>query len=147
MQAFGSIGSLEAAYYRKTGTQKLLSEQMLMDCAWDAKDENKGCMGGFQPLAFQWLFPDGKIASEAEYPYKGVTDFCRSNETSGVRFQNVRTAFSILTAYFNLAYLLTSLVPVHNAAWRAFCFCSNFLHLQVTDLALLGNLTGMRGQI
>ncbi len=62
---------------------------MLMDCAWNAKDDNKGCMGGFQPIAFQWLFPDGKIASEAEYPYKGVTDFCRSNETSGVRFQNV----------------------------------------------------------
>lgn len=92
MQAFGTIGSLEAAYYRKTGTQKLLSEQMLMDCAWDAKDENKGCMGGFQPIAFQWLFPDGKIASEAEYPYKGVTDFCRSNETSGVRFQNVSSS-------------------------------------------------------
>ena len=64
---------------------------MLMDCAWDAKDENKGCMGGFQLLAFQWLFPDGKIASEAEYPYKGVTDFCRSNKTSGVHFQNVST--------------------------------------------------------
>ena len=64
---------------------------MLMDCAWDAKDENKGCMGGFQSLAFQWLFPYGKIASEAEYPYKGVTDFCQSNETSGIRFQNVST--------------------------------------------------------
>lgn len=40
-QAFGAVGSLEAAYFRKTGTQKLLSEQMLMDCAWDPKDDNK----------------------------------------------------------------------------------------------------------
>ena len=88
-QAFGAVGSLEAAYFRETGQQQLLSEQHLMDCAWDAKDENKGCMGGFQSLAFQWLFPHGGIASEADYPYEGVTDFCRKNITLGAKFSKV----------------------------------------------------------
>lgn len=98
LQAFGAVGSLEAAYFRKTGRQKLLSEQQLMDCAWDDKDENKGCMGGFQALAYQWLFPDGKIIGEAEYPYKGVTDFCRNNETAGVRVTNVRPGWRLPNA-------------------------------------------------
>ena len=60
-----------------------------MDCAWDAKDENKGCMGGFQSLAFQWVFPHGGIASEADYPYEGVTNFCRKNVTLGAKFSKV----------------------------------------------------------
>ena len=100
LQAFGTIGSLETAYYRMTGHQKLLSEQELMDCAWDAKDENKGCMGGFQSLAFQWLFPAGKLASEEAYPYKGVTDFCRKNHTSGIHFKNVSSVLPSNYTYF-----------------------------------------------
>ncbi len=44
MQAFGSVASLEAAYYRETGKQLLLSEQNLLDCAWDYG--NTACLGG-----------------------------------------------------------------------------------------------------
>jgi hypothetical protein len=62
-QAFGAVGSLEAAYWRETGKQMLLSEQELVDCAWDVKDDNKGCMGGFQTLAYQWLLPRGEQPS------------------------------------------------------------------------------------
>lgn len=61
LQAFGAVGSLEAAYWRETGKQMLLSEQELIDCAWDPKDDNKGCMGGFQTLAYKWLLPRGLI--------------------------------------------------------------------------------------
>lgn len=88
--AFGAVGSLEAAYWRETGKQMLLSEQELIDCAWDPKDDNKGCMGGFQTLAYKWLLPRGEVASEAAYPYKGVTDFCKSNVTSGARFRKAK---------------------------------------------------------
>ena len=38
------MSSLEAAYYRETGKQLLLSEQNLMDCAWDYG--NTACLGG-----------------------------------------------------------------------------------------------------
>ena len=40
MQAFGSIASLETAYYTATGKQLLLSEQQLMDCAWNSDEKH-----------------------------------------------------------------------------------------------------------
>ena len=46
MQAFGTIGPMETAYYRATGKQLLLSEQNLMDCGWYLN--NKACFGGYQ---------------------------------------------------------------------------------------------------
>ena len=67
-QAFGSVASIETAYYLKTGKQLLLSEQNLMDCAWDYG--NTGCLGGFQALAYNYMHDKLEIAS-AE-----VTHFC-----------------------------------------------------------------------
>ncbi len=61
-QAFGSVASVEAAYYRETGNQLLLSEQHFIDCAWDAG--NTGCLGGFQPLAFNWMADVLELATE-----------------------------------------------------------------------------------
>ena len=46
----------------KTGKQLLLSEQNLLDCAWDYG--NTGCLGGFQPLAFNYMHDVREIASE-----------------------------------------------------------------------------------
>ena len=59
--AFGTVGSLEAAVFRETGKQILLSEQQLVDCAWSdpsykGKYPNAGCYGGYQTTAFDWYF-------------------------------------------------------------------------------------------
>ena len=62
MQAFGSTASIETAYYLKTGKPLLLSEQNLMDCAWDYG--NTGCLGGFQALAYNYMHDKLEIASE-----------------------------------------------------------------------------------
>jgi cathepsin L len=62
LQAFGSVASIEAAYFAKTGKQLLLSEQNLIDCAWDYG--NTGCLGGFQPLAYNYMADTLQIASE-----------------------------------------------------------------------------------
>jgi hypothetical protein len=43
---------------------------------------------GHEPMDSEW-YGVGEIASEAAYPYKGVTDFCRKNVTSGARFKKV----------------------------------------------------------
>ena len=40
---------------------------------------NTACMGGYQDLAFQWVLPKGGIASEEDYPYRGVTNFCNAS--------------------------------------------------------------------
>ena len=65
-QAFGSIASMETAYYRKTGKPLLLSEQNLMDCAWNYG--NTGCLGGFQALAYNYMHDKLEIASEEVTP-------------------------------------------------------------------------------
>lgn len=53
---------MEAAYYRETGKQLLLSEQNFIDCAWDAG--NTGCLGGFQALAYNWMADVLELATE-----------------------------------------------------------------------------------
>ena len=86
MQAFGAVASLEAAYFRQTGKQLLLSEQNMMDCSWSTG--NTACMGGFQDLAFQWVLNNtvGGLASEEAYPYQGVTNFCRKDVPQAAKF-------------------------------------------------------------
>ena len=61
-QAFGSVASMEAAYFAATGAQLLLSEQNLIDCAWDYG--NTGCLGGFQELAYKYMADVLQIATE-----------------------------------------------------------------------------------
>ena len=46
LQAFGAVGTFETALFRVSGKQRLLSEQNMMDCAWDTG--NTACMGGYQ---------------------------------------------------------------------------------------------------
>ncbi len=91
-QAFGTVGSVEAAYFRATGKQVLFSEQNLIDCNWTPKDKkpaNQGCFGGYQDQAFDWIFgKNGGLATEDDYPYMAVNRFCR-HEVKPVRF-NVR---------------------------------------------------------
>ena len=82
--AFSSAAALEAAVYRTTGTQTLLSEQEMMDCGWESPGLNTGCMGGEQDTALLWALQRGGVAKLEEYPYKGVNDFCRSGHSNRV---------------------------------------------------------------
>nr|CAH7736089.1 unnamed protein product [Callosobruchus chinensis] len=73
--AFSAVGALEAQLYQKNGTLEDLSAQDLVDCA-DATYGNTGCAGGLMTNAFDYVKDKG-ILSESEYPYKGISDFCR----------------------------------------------------------------------
>jgi hypothetical protein len=89
--AFGTVGALEAAYWRATGTARLFSEQHLVDCAWSpesyaGKYPNAGCGGGYQTTAFDWLFARGGAVAEAAYPYRGVNGFCDAKVKDGAAF-------------------------------------------------------------
>ena len=46
-------------------------------------------LGGFQQLAYQWLLPKGFVTSEANYPYEGTTDFCRTDVPRDVTYHKV----------------------------------------------------------
>jgi len=57
-------------------TPKVLSPQSLIDC----DRSNFGCFGGTAGDAIAYL----SIATEKDYPYKGVTNHCRTNKTKEV---------------------------------------------------------------
>lgn len=46
LQAFGTTASLEAAFFRDTGKQLLLSEQQLMDCDWTSNEVHSAPLPG-----------------------------------------------------------------------------------------------------
>ncbi|KAI3428334.1 hypothetical protein D9Q98_006714 [Chlorella vulgaris] len=75
--SFSVVGALEAAWFRETGKQLLFSEQHMIDCGWEGG--NKGCFGGDQIRALNWMFKRGGLASQADYPYQGINNFCRTD--------------------------------------------------------------------
>ncbi len=62
---------MEAAYFAETGRQLLLSEQNLIDCAWDYG--NTGCLGGFQELAYDYMADVLEIATEEVHAVPACT--------------------------------------------------------------------------
>ncbi|KDD75475.1 papain family cysteine protease, partial [Helicosporidium sp. ATCC 50920] len=82
---FSTVGAIEAAYYRQKGRQQLFSEQNLVDCNW--VKTNKGCYGGQQIDAFHFIFDENKgLATEEDYPYRAVNDFCKADSVPKVPF-------------------------------------------------------------
>lgn len=81
--SFGTVGTLEGAYYLKTGNLVRLSQQALIDCSWGFG--NNGCDGGEDFRVYQWMKKHGGIPTEDEYgPYLGQDGFCHINNTSMV---------------------------------------------------------------
>uniref|UniRef100_A0A0L8FHZ9 Cathepsin propeptide inhibitor domain-containing protein n=1 Tax=Octopus bimaculoides TaxID=37653 RepID=A0A0L8FHZ9_OCTBM len=71
--SFGTTGTIEGAYFLKTGTLIRLSQQELMDCSWG--EGNNGCDGGEDFRAYDWIMKTGGLTSEDSYgPYLAVVN-------------------------------------------------------------------------
>lgn len=64
--AFGTTGAIEGAYQITTGHLVSLSEQNLVSCSFNG---DAGCGGGEQSDGLCWVYHNGGICTEADYPY------------------------------------------------------------------------------
>ncbi|KAF6204526.1 hypothetical protein GE061_002868 [Apolygus lucorum] len=87
--AFGTVGSMEGAYFLKTGILTDMSEQALMDCDWthDPKDNSTsgGCYGSNPENAFKWIENHGGLPLTVDYGnYREINGRCKLNNIKPV---------------------------------------------------------------
>lgn len=76
--SFGTSGTLEGAYFVKTGKLPRLSQQQMVDCSW--KYGNNGCDGGLDFQAYKYIMDAGGAALEEDYgSYLGVDGKCHDS--------------------------------------------------------------------
>jgi len=79
--AFSASEAIEGQYAMKHGEIVILSEQFLVDCAWN--NGSQGCGGGFQSAAFQYVQEAGGIPAAVDYgSYKMINQLCKWNNKS-----------------------------------------------------------------
>jgi C1A family cysteine protease len=76
--AFSAVAATEGITKLTTGELISLSEQELVDC--DTSGVDQGCEGGLMDNAFTFIQHNHGLASEANYPYKGVDGTCNTNK-------------------------------------------------------------------
>lgn len=77
--SFGTSGTIEGAYFVKTGKLPRLSQQQMVDCSW--KYGNNGCDGGEDFRAYNYIMEAGGLAIEEDYGnYIGVDGKCHDKD-------------------------------------------------------------------
>ena len=77
--SFGTAGTLEGAYFVKTGKLFKLSQQQLVDCSWQYG--NNGCDGGEDFRAYAYIKKAGGLSTEEDYGhYLGIDGKCHDTE-------------------------------------------------------------------
>ncbi|KAI4347793.1 hypothetical protein L6164_008575 [Bauhinia variegata] len=80
---FSTVATVEGINQIKTGTLTTLSEQQLIDC--DTDTGNEGCGGGWMGNGFKYIIGNKGLASEADYPYRGIEGTCSISVTAAAQ--------------------------------------------------------------
>lgn len=94
--SFSTTGAIEGAYAVTNNESPIsLSEQQLVSC----DTTNKGCNGGDMDTAFKWVYNNGGLCSEEDYPYassSGTAPSCE--ETCTVVSGTTPTGYTDVTS-------------------------------------------------
>lgn len=76
--SFGTTGTIEGAYFVKTGKLPILSQQQMVDCSWQYG--NNGCDGGEDFRAYKYIIDAGGLSTQEDYGhYLGVDGKCHDD--------------------------------------------------------------------
>lgn len=78
--AFSAIGAIEGQHALTTGKLTSLSEQNLVDCAYNYSCD--GCGGGWPDKAMQYVIDNNGVDSESSYPYIANDEKCMFNKSN-----------------------------------------------------------------
>ncbi|GAX81533.1 hypothetical protein CEUSTIGMA_g8961.t1 [Chlamydomonas eustigma] len=98
--AFAATGTMTGTWFKATGQALSLSEQQIVDCAWD--QGNNGCWGGNGGPAMEFVWSAGGAGLEDAYPYIGQNGYCKSNNTDKVA---LFSGYEIIHAHDELALM------------------------------------------
>ncbi|XP_010906194.2 senescence-specific cysteine protease SAG39 [Elaeis guineensis] len=78
--AFAVVAAMEGITKLKTHKLISLSEQELVEC--DVGGEDEGCNGGLPDAALEFIIKNGGLATETNYPYKGIDGTCNTKKSA-----------------------------------------------------------------
>lgn len=83
--AFSAIAQMEGQHYVTSGELLKLSEQQCVDC----DEDSYGCSGGWQDNCMWYVFDNGGISLEEDYPYEAIDDICFAPYNGPVEVKSV----------------------------------------------------------
>jgi len=109
--AFSATENIESVYIvagKANASTLRLAPQQLVDCS----DLNMGCNGGNPPDAYESIYFEGGLETEAEYPYTGVTGTCElSNGQASAGSVKIST-WKLVSGFFDEHAMQAGLISI-----------------------------------
>jgi hypothetical protein len=114
--SFSTTENIESVYIlagKANASTLRLSPQQLVDCS----DLNMGCNGGNPPDAYESVYYEGGLETEAQYPYTGVDGTCALKNGRAAAGSVQIASWKLVSSYFD-----ESSMQVSGDSCCVFCF-------------------------